>query len=370
LRKLKYMGAMALAVTALSAAFAASASAEGFESSVYPEKITGTQEGIATLTSTKGTMECKTSLSGGEIIAAGGAVTMSMSGYCEAFGTKNSFNMGTCKVELTPEWNAAAFGPSGCGPITINGGFCTLTIPAQRGLYTTYEDTGSGVRVSLQTNYLRYSGCGAADNEEGSFKVTWKLTGSPGLLGFSPASHGGLFTAEKYPATLKGSQTEGYDEFLTEGGKVECPGGVSYSGTLAASSSTISLSPTFTECHAFGFFNSTVAANGCQFTYHNTGTFDVGCPTGSSITITASTCAVSIPAQSGLKSVSYQTVAPSPSGRGKVKITHSIGNLTYTVTKDGIGCPFSGTGTRTSGSFTGKALIEGLNSEGRPLNID
>lgn len=371
------LGFIAAAVLALSGLWAGSASAlmqhRVFEANSYPAKITGTQEGVSTLTTAAGSVHCKTSLSG-EIGSTTGVASLGLSGYCEPFGGISSFKMSACNVELTPGWNAFGFGPSGCGPITISMGVCTLSIPSQTGLYATYKGVESGVEVSLRTNRLRYSGCNQTDSETGSFEATWTLSGVTMGAPFEES----LFAAERYPATVVGSQEkEGTELHVinTEAGTIRCTN-VTFGGSLSGAANPLSLSPTYSGCGAFGFTEASVTTNGCSYAYWldeegGLGGYpmDINCPAGKEIVVKTATCTMAIPPQSGRRASEYANLDSSPTGHSEIEITSKVANLTYTVTKDGFLCPFNGTGTRTTGTYTGKTLLQGQNGEGRPMNI-
>ena len=373
MRNRRKLGLIALAVLALSGLWAASASAytqqKVFQASSYPAKITGTQVGESTLTTVKGTISCNTSLSG-QINGSTSVASLALSGYCESFGVKNSFKTNGCNVELTPGWNALGFGPSGCGPITLQVSTCTISIPAQDGLFATYENSGGGVRVTLNTSRLRYSGACAADNEGGKFTATWQLSG----VSMSAPGESTVFAAEKYPANLVGTAEAGAPHVInTEGGKIECKN-TSFSGSLASAAKAVTLTPSYSDCNAFGFTSSVVVApNGCTYTYSlgesENHSMAINCPVGSSITVAAGPCSVSIPAQSGLKTITYNNLDATPTSRSAIEILSNVSGLTYTVTNDGFGCPFGGTGTRKTGTITGTTLLEGRNVAGRPANI-
>jgi hypothetical protein len=368
---------LALTVTAIWGAASASAWTQQkvFEAGSYPAKVTGTQSGVGQLKVGSGgnAYECVTGLSG-EVTSATKVATVEMSGYCESFGIKSSFKMNGCKVELVPGWNALGFGPSGCGPITISLAFnCSVTIPAQNGLYATYKPTTGGIEIALETNRLRYSGCGMTENESGRFVTTWILSG----VSISSPFEESLFAAERYATEIVGSQDAAAPHAIgTEGGKVEC-GKVTVSGNLSEPVNPLSLAPAYSECVAFGFSNATVTMNGCTYAYwlNETGatyTMDVQCPAGKEIQISGGTCKVSIPAQTGLKAVDYANLDATANDRSKIEILSNVSGLTYDVTNDGFACPFPGTqnvGVRTNGTYTGDTLLEGRDAEARPVNI-
>jgi hypothetical protein len=165
------------------------------------------------------------------------------------------------------------------------------------------------------------------------------------------------FTASSYPATATGSNTKGSESFTTEAGTVQCDS--HFQGSLSAASSTFTVTPTYTNCEAFGFLDATVNMEGCSYIFHATEkvTTDhyrshvtVECPSGKSIKITAGTCKAEVKAQGNLT-----TLTTTNSG-GSVTAMPSVTNIAMTVTQDGFGCPFSGTGAKT-GAYHGHVVM-------------
>ena len=165
------------------------------------------------------------------------------------------------------------------------------------------------------------------------------------------------FTASAYPATGTGSNKAGSETFTTEAGTVQCDS--HFEGTLTEASSTLTITPKYSECTAFGFLNATVETEGCTYVFHATeqvsaGVYnshvDVVCPEGKSIKIVAATCKAEVKSQNGL------TTAKSTNSGSSVTVQPNVTNIAMTVTQDGFGCPFSGTGAKT-GSYHGDVLV-------------
>jgi hypothetical protein len=174
----------------------------------------------------------------------------------------------------------------------------------------------------------------------------------------SAASATPEFTASSYPATATGSNTKGSEVFTTEGGKVECDSHF-VTNSLSEASSIITVTPTYTSCDAFGFLEATVNMEGCRFPFTMTKvlslqfTLDIHieCPAGKSIKITASTCKVEIKGQTALEKVT------ATNSGGSVVVKPAVEKIAYTVTQDGFLCPFSGTGNKTGGTYTGEVTM-------------
>lgn len=170
------------------------------------------------------------------------------------------------------------------------------------------------------------------------------------------------FTAATYPTTFEGTNTAGSEVLATEGGKMECA--VKVSGTVTEASQTFELHPTYTGCKSFGFLSATVNTEGCNYLYHITtrtgeGKFqahtDIACPAGQSIKLSSSTCKIEFKGQTGLTTVYFENSS------GDLKVLANLGGIAYTVTQDGLGCPFNGTGNKTGGAY--------VTNESSPLTL-
>lgn len=163
----------------------------------------------------------------------------------------------------------------------------------------------------------------------------------------------GLFTAAEYPATLTGTEPVQNEFHIPKLGSLTCPGST-FSGTLAAASSTAKITPSYpTECHTkVGVlkFPTHVTLNGCYYTFHvgitkpggtkdqYTGSVDLKCPEEKDVIIhvyenktktekNESTCTYTIKPKDNLTSVTYETTtAASPEDidvTGTVKVPYS-----------------------------------------------
>lgn len=165
------------------------------------------------------------------------------------------------------------------------------------------------------------------------------------------------FTASEYPTAATATSAFGNDDFRTEGGSWECTTHFA-TAALVEPSETLTVTPTWSECRSFGFLNATVNTNGCDLVFHVNGSMDYQCPAGKAITITSATCEISIGAQKGLKTVDFANSGTNISAQ------FTVTGLAYTVLKDGIGCPFGGTGAKTGATYTqNKAIIYAATNE-------
>jgi hypothetical protein len=189
------------------------------------------------------------------------------------------------------------------------------------------------------------------------------------------AAQAGTLTVEPGPTvTLTGEQTEKHKfeltDHLIEGKPAATECGKAHFKHVGAGvgngAETVTVHPEYTECKAFGL-NATVNTTGCDYLLHlgavtGTGwhvTTDVVCAAGSLIKITTATCEVTVGAQTGLATsqvTNGTTVSPMD------LILHTkITGIKYTVVKDGIGCPLSGTGSFSKGDYNGTTTIKCFN---------
>lgn len=167
------------------------------------------------------------------------------------------------------------------------------------------------------------------------------------------------FKAEtgNYPVSFHGSSAAGNEVFTTEAGKVECAS--SYTGSAGEAAQTVTSHPVYTGCKAFGFLEATVNTTGCDYTFNLTTKIetdkyvahvDVHCESGKSIVITAATCEVNVGSHTGYTDVGIEVMTPA-SGHKDLTIDATVSGITYTVVKDGFGCPFNGTGAKNGGTY-------------------
>lgn len=171
------------------------------------------------------------------------------------------------------------------------------------------------------------------------------------------------FTSAKYPTSLTGTQTSQH-VFQTMFGAVKCDA-ASFTGSLAAASSTITLAPTYSKCTTSGL-SVTITMNGCDFLIHNTidisthasgGNLDIQCPAGKQIVIDEAEtgCTKDIGPQTGLGLMTYTINTEG----GDMNFDFTIKGIKYTVTGSGLFC-FE-PGSYTDGTYTGTATFKGSN---------
>lgn len=175
------------------------------------------------------------------------------------------------------------------------------------------------------------------------------------------------FTASSYPASGSGGQTTEH-VFTVQGSTVKCKT-ANFTGSLSAASETMSITPEYKECTAFGFINATVNMNGCTYEFKTgagsgdnwAGTVVVKCPTGKEITVEAGPCVVHIPAQTPTTNkVSFTNETGSPN---KVLVKSEVEGIHSKVTS-GFLCPLTSKELDTTGKYTGTTRFEGAGGVG------
>ena len=176
------------------------------------------------------------------------------------------------------------------------------------------------------------------------------------------------FDAASFPVTMTGQQVGSGLVFGTEAGSATCKSTTMTSPSIGGYAESVNFSPLFSGCTAFGALPATVTTTGCTLAMPGPtelavnefeGSVNLSCEAGKSIVVSAVTCELQIPAQTGLKAVKYVD-------RAEEKVPNftaalALGGIKYTVTKDGFLCPFAGTGAKAGGTLGGEVLVKASN---------
>ena len=187
------------------------------------------------------------------------------------------------------------------------------------------------------------------------------------------AAQAGTFKAESYPAKITGEQTTQV-VFTGVVGTWKC-GGLSMQGELKEESTTLNLTPIYSECSWAGIA-ATINMEGCTYEYVGGNTVEgketkiqvtmnIRCPAGkeAKLTLTGG-CTLRIPEQTGLGSATAETTLTSPS---VVDLQLNITGETYRV-ENGALCPNSpANGTYTNGTLSGVERLLAENAEAKQL---
>jgi hypothetical protein len=201
------------------------------------------------------------------------------------------------------------------------------------------------------------------------------------------------FHAETAPTTITGNQQTAHVFTIENGLTTTCPvaefhGSVSTKTATEITATAVYKGETTSggtvhPCRAFLGLAATINMNGCAYVFHATagsgdnytGTADVECPAGKVITITAGTCEVTVGDETTGGKVINQNLGTvnfvNNTAAGDVSVNPDItSSITYDKVKDGFGCPLSGTGEKSDGSYTGTTTVVGENPEnGAPHDI-
>ena len=183
------------------------------------------------------------------------------------------------------------------------------------------------------------------------------------LLVITASAPAAEFHAGDSPHTLWSGSEVGTDIFTVKAGTVNC-NEITYAGTTTvATTTTLDLSPSFKGCTGFGFVNTTIDPNGCSYRLHtgkegsSTQGTSIVCPEGKEgIVVTAFNCWVTIPPQSGLKTVTYTN------GEGDITVDFNLAGVKYTQTSKSFpGCT---NGTFTDGKYVGTTTLQATDTAG------
>jgi hypothetical protein len=382
MKKLAIGLAVALSLTAV-AASSASASQRSFTASQYPAVLSGISEGEVYFSTRHNGGRCEEGVFGAALPSAKPIAKAEIGMKCTKFGIyPGELKDNGCQFEFNADYNTVSIGPAGCGPMSIKQETCTTYILPQNGIPATYEagPTAGGyetLRVSLETSKLKYKECNSSSEvrEDGFLSMNFQVfgfgqEGNQISVSLKKPEYLNFVSAEKYPASLVGNSTAGEAKFSLEAGTVRCSK-TTYAGTQASVWEYAEVVPTFSECIVFGFANGVVNSNGCKFgTSAFMGWEEIACPEGKVVTISIPGigCAASIGSQGSLLSGTV-TNTTGANGRSALNVSFNTTGLTYTVTDDSFfACGFQGVGTKSGGTFTDKALIEGQDSAG-PIAI-
>jgi hypothetical protein len=167
------------------------------------------------------------------------------------------------------------------------------------------------------------------------------------------------FTAAKYPATVKGTQTGGGHVFEVGGGKVTCTG-ATFTGTLSAASEEMTMTPNYTGCTAFGFIGAEVTgfgSEGCDYLFTTNGKAHLKCPAGKDVTVDAGPCDITLEAVNN-QNLATNTYTNTPAN--KVTVDTAVTNVHAVVTKTNFLCTVSA-GTYANGKYSGTTEVEATN---------
>ncbi len=136
-----------------------------------------------------------------------------------------------------------------------------------------------------------------------------------------------------------------------------------YTGTAVNGSSTLRVTPTWTECRLGEAIPLTITTHECHYLYHltqkdlapavYTAHMDIECTNGKPITMVSTNpkCKLEINSQTNLTTVEFTNDATD------LTFKPNLTGTTATVTEDGFLCPFTGVGVKTGGTYKSTSPI-------------
>lgn len=174
------------------------------------------------------------------------------------------------------------------------------------------------------------------------------------------------FHSESSHSLISGEQHAGEDTSSVNAGTIRCSHRTYVGTPNTPTSATLRIAFAYSGCRAFGFVNTTIHTNGCEFVLHITsGATSIDCPVGQTITTTAYNCWVTTGSQGPLGPVTYTS-----NGTGisrDVTMDINITGLQYTQhSKSFPGCT---NGSFNNGTYTGSMTMRAANTAGSQVGI-
>jgi hypothetical protein len=359
-----------------------------FEADSYPPTVqANSAKGVIWLETEAGPVSCAISFDG-TLFSRESTLTLTTAfSSCSAFG----FSAATVKsegcswvlhpTEVVARNEYTAHVDLKCStPIKVTAGSCELELKEQTGLTTIFLENDlsaspdelefspmvSGVKYTVSKDgfLCPFAGTGNRSNGQLASSEPVTMTGTKSGSGIRVVGTEAFvqtlnFEAGFYLVTL-GSKPGGKGLFKIEmeAGAAEC-GANAFLGKLEEAMSKITLARLAGECVAFGS-EALIANEECRYELQAVwevaeddydADLNLVCPMGKSIKITAGACEVEIPSQWGLGAVEIvNDTAASP--HPDITVTPEVTGMSYVVTQDGLGCPFSGTGAKADGAIS------------------
>jgi len=175
------------------------------------------------------------------------------------------------------------------------------------------------------------------------------------------------FKSEGTPTKLSGKQHAGNDVFTPHTGGVSCNEATYAGEQVGTEVSEVTVTPTYSECKAFGLFNVPITTNGCRYTLNagtKTGTtfagsVSIACPAGKIIEIEAPGCTTTVGSQSNIGGITLTNIGAGATREITVDI--NIIALKYEEHRPFFGICATNTVPTTGANYIGSAVITGTN---------
>jgi hypothetical protein len=299
-------------------------------------------------------------------------------GQIEATNVKASFEGGKAETEELVEVKLKNGGKGGSGD--SGGPFYSESSPGSvAGTFVGYTEegsTGEGTIIffhSLKTDFERLKNKRSLDLE---------------LLTTENEIRHPEFTAAKYPATISASSSSLEAKFTAFGATVTCEAGEFSAELKEGETNTIDVAPSYGSCTDHNGLPVNVAINGCKYRItlkskvakdHYSAEVHLVCPVGkpgivfgfftshSALTSGKASCDLTVPPQSGLKSLTLTN-----SGESIVVDKGTVEKINAKIVRNNCLCPSSGSENETSAAVyhIDKALTFSGTSEGKAVKLD
>jgi hypothetical protein len=405
---LKNLSLVVFATLALMALPSTASALPGFIADEYPATYEGEINGNHVFGLNFGTFECNGPNFGSG--AGGSSRTMTSSlagGTCTMFSSTVAFNTNGCQLTYNPGTESSKgifqgtfdIGPTGCGPMKIDSGWCKVSIGAQSNLKATYENVGTGsqakVKIYAGVTGLKYTqsqtnfdGCVNGTFQNGTWNGGWTVSAKrPGVeqaIGMRVAEmRKGIYLtgqesnqkesqpkleAESYPVKILGTQ-DAADKLLWgfDAGTAQCES-AQLETQAAKSTAELASAAQFGGCTALNFAPGgvSIVMNSCKFALSvlnagppYTGALGIACSKeGDKIEVKTPGCIVTIGAQAGHPGLSL-----SNQGSGferHIAVDANVAGIKYSEINKGI-FPTCVNGGKTSenGTLSGGVTLEG-----------
>jgi hypothetical protein len=176
-----------------------------------------------------------------------------------------------------------------------------------------------------------------------------------------------------------GTQTTSHVFTAGEGfGGISCAV-AEFEGTGTGTDTTVRSLPTYENCKDSFGRTAHVSTNGCEYEFHAkvkvnsdlyTGTSNLLCPTGKSITVEITSsgsvvCTVHIGPQTGISPIKFELGTSQPTD---IVVNSEAANVKSTTTGGFFSCGVS-EGSHTDGTYTGKTTVTGINTFNEPMDL-
>jgi hypothetical protein len=189
-----------------------------------------------------------------------------------------------------------------------------------------------------------------------------------GALSASAASAENFHSESATDTVIKGSQV-GQDVFVFNAGTVKCNEATYAGEQKGATATSVKVTPTYTECTAFGFVNTKIDSAQCTYEFSSdNNNVVISCPSAEPLTVTAFNCWVALHSQT-LGGISYNNTGAGNSR--DIDLGTNVTGISYSQhSKAFPGCNNNKTEqSYTNGTYTAGTTVQGFTTGGTQVGI-